>query len=32
MNYLPQFFPSNWIKEYEVYGIPFNEEIFIGLL
>lgn len=32
MNYLPQFFPSLWLHDNEVYGIPFTEEISIGFV
>jgi len=32
MNYLPQFFPSYWTNDSEVFGIPFTDEISIGFV
>jgi uncharacterized protein YtpQ (UPF0354 family) len=32
MKYLPQFFPSHWTLENEVFGIPFTDEISIGFV
>ncbi|WP_299838435.1 hypothetical protein [uncultured Tenacibaculum sp.] len=32
MEYLSQFFPSNWIKEHNIYGIEFTKEISIGFI
>ena len=32
MNYLPQFFPSSWTSEHQVFGIPFTDEISVGFV
>ena len=32
MKYLPQFFPAFWTVEYEVFGLPFTDEICIGFV
>ncbi|MGC3945534.1 MAG: DUF1444 family protein [Chryseolinea sp.] len=32
MNYLPQFFPSSWTNDHQVFGIPFTNEVSIGLV
>jgi uncharacterized protein YtpQ (UPF0354 family) len=32
MNYLPQFYPSYWTDDHQVFGIPFIDEISIGFV
>jgi len=32
MNWLPQFFPSSWTRDHQVFGIPFTDEISIGFV
>lgn len=32
MKYLPQFFQQSWIKDYNVFGIKFTDEISIGFV